>query len=220
MSASADKQHCDPAFSELLSGFDACLTNSRVVCAYGIWQDFTIAYLSPGWYGFAAANGGEPEISSRWSLGANLLTGIHGPLRRFYESGFQRCLLQQRPWEHCYECSSAARYRWYQMMAYPLEAAAGLLIVHALRVERLQPSARPAAAARPEIYVDENGMLHQCSYCRRVRRAERPEVWDWVRQWAERAPSHTSHGICEACYGFYSAQLEKGFSFPQPFQVA
>jgi len=215
----ASSELCEESFRPLLTNFDDTLLDSRVVCTYGLWPDLTIAYLSPGWFGFAAANGGEPEISQRWNLGSNLLTGIQGPLRSFFRDGYLRCLKEQRYWEHSYQCSSMRHYRWLQMLAYPLKNSEGLLVTHTLRIERSHRADLQSSLSNPKYYTDQNNLMQQCSYCRRMRRAARPDVWDWVGSWVEKSPENTSHGICESCYGYYMSRLEDGLDFPKAIKT-
>jgi len=205
---------CKPRFRHLLAHFDDALLESQEVSACGLWPDFSIAYLSPGWLAFSAANGGEPAVSQRWDLGANLLTGISGPLRQFYEKHLAECFTTGCPWQHNYRCSSADKSRWYEMTVYPLESAEGLLIVHTLRVEEPQPLAGDSPTLSIEQYQDDNGIIHQCSYCRRVQRNSAAEAWDWVRALVEKPHSAVSHGICPACFGYYSPRLDLGESMP------
>lgn len=205
---------CNREFRHLLTQFDNALLESRQVSACGLWPDLSIAYLSPGWLAFSAANGGEPAVSQGWDLGANLLTGIGGPLRQFYEEHLAECVATSRPWQHSYECSSPDTYRWFEMTAYPLESAAGLLIVHALHLEKPQSSMGDSPCFTIAHYQDDNGIIHQCSYCRCVQRTSEPEAWDWVRALVEEPHSAVSHGICPACFGYYSPRLDNGQSFP------
>lgn len=216
MLESAFQTHIAPGFQAKLEGFDPQLLDSDRVSICGVWSDLTISFLSPGWLAFAEANGGEPAVSQKWGIGAELLSGIDRSLRSFYQAGFQRCLAEERPWQHDYECSSADVYRWLEMIAYPLPEASGLLIVHSVRLERPHDSADDSAAAQPEAYLDQHGLMHQCSYCRRVQRADRPEVWDWVREWVEQPWGSTSHGICESCYGFYAPRVTGELKLPLP----
>ncbi|HYO23466.1 MAG TPA: hypothetical protein VEQ85_00795, partial [Lacipirellulaceae bacterium] len=130
----------DPTFKPLLAPFEPLLLESQGVCAYGLWSDLRLAYFSPGWFEFSAANGGEPDLSARWTLGTDLLSAIQGPLRPMFRAGYVRALAECRPWEHLYECSSAEQFRTFQMMAYPLANSAGLLVVHSLLVERPHPA--------------------------------------------------------------------------------
>lgn len=214
----ADNLECDGRFAELLSSFDSRLLESEGVCAYGLWPDLSLAYLSPGWFRFAAANGGEPEISMRWRVGSDVLSGIRGPLRGFFEAGYRRCLTDNYPWEHIYECLSPERFRTFQMMAYPLEASRGLLVVHSLSFEQAIPVAaqKSGKSAEHGRYVDGAGLYHQCSYCRRMRRTDEPEIWDRVSEWVRRPPTNTSHGICEGCFGHYCPTVEREAAFHLP----
>jgi hypothetical protein len=210
-----DWSHCDPGFRPLVSDFlEPMLLGSAVVSACGLWPDMRLAYLSSGWFHFAASNEGEPAISSRWNVGANILSGTSGPLRPFFEARYKQCLAEGRPWEHLYECSSPTRYRLFQMLCYPLDGGAGLLCIHSKRVETAW---EPGQVAAPDLqcYIDAAGIYHQCSYCRRMRRAAEPEVWDRVTAWIGKPPESTSHGICEACLGYYLPRLAVGNAFEE-----
>lgn len=55
-------------------------------------------------------------------------------------------------------------------------------------------------------YGDANGLVAQCSNCRKVRRADH-SAWDWVPDWVKQSPGRTTHGICEVCVGFYWGAL-------------
>ncbi|QDU99137.1 hypothetical protein Pla8534_70480 [Lignipirellula cremea] len=206
------RELCQANFRPLLEPFDSRICNSQVVSVCGVWSDLSIAYLSPGWLNFAAANGGEPDVSARWPLGENLLSGIEGPLAKFFEQGYRKCLSEERLWVHVYECSSADQFRLFQMTSYPLPRREGLLIVHSLRVERPQHHDQLNSSVHTD-YADEQNIVHQCSYCRRVRRRE-AAVWDWVREYIDAAPPGISHTICESCFGYYAPRLEAGQEFP------
>jgi len=210
---------CDPAFARLLANHKAALLDSKATCIYGLWPDMRLAYFSPGWFAFAAVNGGMPVIAESWGLGSNAIEAIGGPLRNFYRRGYERCLEERRPWEHCYECSSATRYRWFHMISYPVKESRGLLVVHSLRAERAHTHESSGPVTKPELYIHEDGMLRQCSYCRRMRRVDAQGVWDWVSEWVSKPPGETSHSVCEACYGFYSESMDAGSGFPLPFSA-
>lgn len=209
---------CDPDFLRLLDPYELALQSSTTVSACGIWKDFTIAYLSPGWFSFSDANGGEPAISERWGLGANLLSGITGSLRQLYCETFMRCLREDRRWEHLYDCSSPDRYRLFQMTAYPLQNAEGILITHAARIDYACDRGQ-GVAPDPAAFVDSHGLLHQCSYCRKVQRQNEQPQWQWVHEWAVQSPKNTSHSVCEACYGFYFSRLDSGVQSLEPLRT-
>jgi hypothetical protein len=62
--------------------------------------------------------------------------------------------------------------------------------------------AGPGAPALEARYLTGEGLIQQCSNCRRVRAVE-GEVWDWVPAWVERPDPRISHGLCDVCVGFY-----------------
>ena len=72
-----------------------------------------------------------------------------------------------------------------------------------LRIER--PHAASEAEAPPDTttYFDANGILHQCSHCRRVQNLVAEGAWDWVPEWVEEIPRNTSHTICPPCFEYY-----------------
>lgn len=191
-----------PEFPDLLRGHDLEALNAHAGSIYGVWADYTLAYMNPAWFRFAEENQGEPEISRRWGLGASILdccTG--GYVRNVFSSWFRFCLSQQLPWEHDFECSSGDQYRLFHQNVYPLGRGEGLLIVNALRVEYAQQDW--AGAASMSHYLDEDGCLQQCANCRRVRSFAEPERWDWVPDWVRHCPENISHTFCPVCLRCY-----------------
>ena len=75
-----------------------------------------------------------------------------------------------------------------------------LLLEHSLVAETAHEAA--SAEAREARYIGEDGILLQCSHCRRIR-VIGTQAWDWVREWVARPHPKTSHGICPSCVGFY-----------------
>ena len=122
-------------FQPLLADYDPGVLENDQGTIYGLWPDLTLAYFNPARFRFAAENGGEPAISQDWRLGRQVLEAIALPLRPFFEQNYRRCLLEDRPWEHFYECSSDQLYRQFHMTAFPLGRSKGLLVVNSLRVE-------------------------------------------------------------------------------------
>ncbi len=62
---------------------------------------------------------------------------------------------------------------------------------------------RPARPPEWQTYIKPNGLITMCSHCRRVERADEPEVWDWVPAWVEHMPDETSHSLCRPCLDYY-----------------
>ena len=170
---------------------------------YGVTADLHLAYFNDAWFRFAAANGGEPQISSEWQLGRSLLDCIPELLRRFYEEGYGSCLASGRAWQHDYECSSATHYRRFHQRVIALDAAAGLLMFNSLVVERTHdPVDRPACPPIVESYTNSDGLIIQCCVCRRVKFPDDQDRWDWVPEWVRGFPRHTSHGLCLPCFRY------------------
>jgi hypothetical protein len=167
---------------------------------YGVTADYRLAYFNRAWFDFAAANDGEPAISSGWTLGRCLLDCIPDVLRPFYTEGFDACRTLGA-WQHDYECSTPTRYRRFHQRVLALDGEAGFLVFNSLVVERAHDAAErkpypPAVAA----YTNRDGLIIQCCTCRRVKFPDEHDRWDWVPDWVRNFPRHTSHGLCPPCF--------------------
>ena len=208
----------DNRFSALLVDFDTDGLDHDSATIYGLWPDLTLAYVNLKWFEFARLNGGEPGVTEVWAPGRCVLDAIAASLRPFFTRGFQRSLDESKPWEHLYECSSADEFREFHMTTFPLGQAEGLLVVNSLR--RATAHTRVPCAALEELYLNEDGIVTQCSHCRRVRRVQEKQVWDWVPQWVSAPLANLSHGLCEPCFGFhYSEQRENSGGFAESFRT-
>jgi hypothetical protein len=197
-------ERLDREFKTLLRhyNFDYLETHSGAI--YGVWKNFRLAYLNPGWYRFARENGGEPNISHKWGLGRSILDCISGDAKSFYAAKFKACLNSHTVWSHDYGCSSDAVCRCYHQIVYPLSEQKGLLIVNSLIVEGVRgPELNRENAADRSIYLDKNGFFCQCAYCRRIKNFHDAERWDWVPVWVKRCPKNTSHTFCPSCFAHY-----------------
>jgi hypothetical protein len=164
----------------------------------GTWPDLTLALMNDGWSKFASENGGNVD---RWCLGSCLLDAIPAILLPFYRNHFEAVLRENRPWEHTYECSSPDLLRLFHMIVFPIQAGLGLLIVHSLRQES---SHDPSTNACPiDEYKATDGFIHQCVHCRRVRRGDDRNAWDWLPELVRAPRPNTSHGLCQPCFEFY-----------------
>lgn len=200
-----------PHFEKLLHSHSIASLRQHTGAIYGIWSDFRLAYLNPGWFRFALENGGEPQITFKWKLGVSILDAVSFPLRAFYEHSYRHCLRSQQIWNHEYECSSDSVYRWLHQIVYPLGQAEGLLIVNSVKIERPHdPQERPVQPAEDVIYRDQYGLAHQCAHCRRVRNLLERERWDWIPEWVKQVPQATTHTLCFACYGHYYPLVANG----------
>lgn len=194
----------DPGFKRLLRSHKIEDLRAHAGAIYGIWPDFRLAYLNPGWFRFAADNNGEPEISRRWDLGVSMLDALPPETQAFYKARYRDCLESGNTWSYEYECSSAQIFRLLAQIVYPLGAGEGLLIANSLRVEQAHdPKGRPVNPPLDSVYRDQEGLIHQCAGCRRVKNPLEPERWDWVPAWVDRIPVATTHTFCPSCFGHF-----------------
>lgn len=200
---------CDPGFAALLKGFDQEAIDRHSSSVYGLWPDLSLAYVNPAWFRFAADNNGEPDISTRWSIGSAFMQAVPDPLQNFYARLFSATLADgtrtdPRPVQHEYECSSAALYCRFLMTVYPLRSSSGLLVVNTLTVEcPHDQSERPPQLADPQTYADADGIVRQCAHCRRIQVPANPDLWHWIPAWVEKCPAQTSHTLCNFCLDHY-----------------
>lgn len=204
-------ERLDRRFNKLLRNYDPLSLRQHSQAIYGIWPDFRLSYINPGWFRFALENEGEPNISTKWTLGASIVKAMSPPVREFYMNRYRRCLQTGTPWSHEYECSSPTVYRWLHQSAYPLGRAEGLLIVNSLRIERLHdPQERRAEKAEDSIYRDKNGIAYQCPHCRRFKNLLELERWDWIPEWVKHVPPATTQALCSVCFAHYYPDVANG----------
>jgi hypothetical protein len=188
-------------FEQLLRNFRLEKLDASEDTIYAIRNDLTLVYVNRGWSLFAAHNGGEPEISTRWPMGQSIQNAIPDILRPFFSEHFSRCLETRCPWHHQYQCSSPETYREFMMTTYPLGDRNGLLIVNSLLKQT--PHNRISHLPLEDEYRNKDGIIIQCVHCRRVQRGDNELSWDWIPDWLSTFPENTSHGLCDPCYGFY-----------------
>jgi hypothetical protein len=160
-----------------------------------IAPDGEIGWVNPGWLRFARANGGA-DAAIR--VGDNYFAAIRGEVRGLFERAVTNCLTSGAPREQDYECSSANERRAFRLRMLPLSGRT-VLLVHSLVAARSDDrTAEPPDEAR---YRDDNGLLAQCSNCRRTR--SRDASWHWVPAWVQTLPQGVTHVLCPVCRGFY-----------------
>lgn len=198
-------QYLDESFAPSLEEHDLEALERYAGTVYAIRPDFRLAYMNPAWFRFAEINGGEPDISRRWPLGAPVMPAISAALRSFYEIKFRACLHRGEPWNHDYECSSAGAFRRYRQTTYPLKNGEGLLIVNSLELEAPHdPAKRPPMPPAEVKYRDDKGAINQCASCRRVKVPKAADRFDWVPAWVEQPPSGVSFLLCPPCERHYA----------------
>jgi hypothetical protein len=167
---------------------------------YVLDRDLRIVYCNEAWDRFATENGGRSLLRPR-PLGLCVIDVIPPQLKRFFEKAYREALSTGLVWQHCYECSSPAVYRKYEMKVHPDREAGHLVVVNSLAVEWLHSATeRETYGPDEEIYTDWDGIVTVCCECRRTRRSGREaSIWDWVPGYVEQPPGRISHGICDVC---------------------
>lgn len=157
-----------------------------------------ILWVNERWWALARSHGAESALV-RYGPGASYFDGIAAPLRAHYEAVLREALRTRAPFEEVYECSSPAARRLYHFRALPLDPH-GLLLEHSVAVEWRRAGAGAPPEAGP--YIDEHGLIRQCSHCRRVARVSEA-AWDLVRSVDATTAASVSHGICPTCVDYY-----------------
>jgi len=199
---------CDPSFEPLLEGFDREALDAHPGSVFGLSSDRRIAYVNAAWSRFAEENEGQPGIQHAWDLGASYLDAVAEPLRSFYEDLLRRAVeagaASMHPAACDYECSSAETFRMYHMDVYALHGGRGYLLVNSLVVEEPHdPAKRAPHDPDRDAYTDPDGLIHQCSHCRRVENLRVQDRWDWVPDWVDEPPEETSHTVCTVCFEYF-----------------
>jgi hypothetical protein len=157
-----------------------------------------ITYCNLAWDRFASQNGGQ-DLAREVVVGRPVMDAVPAPLKPFYNDAYDRVLSSQKPWEYTYECSSATTYRSFRMSIFPDPDNSGLMIVNSLTVERPHGSEREPSNLTDVYTTKDHGITTMCCHCRRTRKIDQKEVWDWVPGFVERPPRLVSHGICPVC---------------------
>lgn len=198
----------DPRYRGLLDelfGLDELAENPESV--FAVDHEGRLVFLNPGWDRFARENGGHPQMAEAWGIGADYFSAISMPLRGFYRNLLERAPVRGEtltPRSHVYECSTASLFRQFHMQVYALPRNRGWLILNSLILERPHDRAsHPVHPPDSERYRDAQGMIRQCSHCRRIHDPSDAARWNWVPAWVQRAPANTSHGLCPVCDRYY-----------------
>ena len=193
-----------PYFETWLDKFDLATLEEHPSAIFSLLPDLRICYLNPGWFSFAAANGGEPGISIRFPIGTLLSDAISGPLRDYYIDAYTRVFDSGKVWEHDYECSTPDTFRIYHQAAYPLDNKKAIIVINSLSVEMPHDeTGRKSMQALEKKYRNKNGFITQCGHCRRTQRVDGVVQWDWVPAWVAVLPKNISHGLCKPCFDYY-----------------
>jgi hypothetical protein len=163
----------------------------------------SIVCVNEAWDRIAAASKGPlaaEVVGTRWS---DHIEGAE--LRAWYEALLERVLHGGAGESHRCDCNTPDRYRLFSSRFEPLRARrsaekVGVLILTSL-IEEAPIGERYRLGTPDELrYLDPDGLVRQCSGCRRVRvTGPSPPVWELVPEYVATPPPDVSHGLCKLC---------------------
>ncbi len=173
--------------------------------SFALDSSMCLAYVNPAYLTFGCANGGINSADTFTGIGIFVGNFMNEPLRQFYLNAYTMVMENNKTWSHDYDCSSPSLYRRFRQSAYPLPQK-GIVVINHLIEERTHTasSGQPVKA----IYLNKNGLIAQCSHCRKVRQSESNMQWDWVSEWVANPPSEITHSLCEFCADYYYKGLQ------------
>jgi len=186
--------------------------------AYVIDAGGIIVRVNWAWDREAQAAGGP---RSGEVLGTRWLDWIHGDELRAWHADLLARLLgspyapgQGGVVQTC-ECNTSMRYRVFTMRFSPLTThrvrePSGVLVITTLIAEGLIEAHYRVGVPDPARYRDAQGVLRQCSGCRRVHvPGVEPPSWEIAPALVATPVPDVSHGICELCWERYYSGLAR-----------
>ena len=173
---------------------------------YLLDADLRIAECNLGWDKFAAENGGV-RISRAEVRGRPVFDFIPQVLVRFYQDKFAEALGFGHWIGFDYECSTPDVFRQFHMALRAVESS-GLLVVNSYLPNQRAPLNATNQALADAAYVSPGGMLTMCAHCRRTRRQDGSNTWDWVSRFLRDTGRKTSHGLCPRCTSYLYPDLD------------
>ncbi|MGD8709046.1 MAG: hypothetical protein PVF40_01555, partial [Ectothiorhodospiraceae bacterium] len=158
----------DPRLAPLIDCVSVDTLEAEDGTVFAVWEDGRLGYINEAWGHFARENEGEPVITEHYPLGTSVYQGMAPPMRRFFASLVKKALATGRVVAHSYECSSPTTYRLYHQSLYPVGSRRAVVAVNSLVETHAHPGPSVSHEPDPSLYRDADGVLSQCSYCRRV----------------------------------------------------
>lgn len=188
-----------PDFVPELAEYNLDALDEATSTVFGVRPNLTIGFRNRAWFRFWADNDGGTRP---WDDGP-ILNAFSEDLRSWYAGLYARVRLYRIAEEHEYSCPTPTMDQVFRARILPLRR--GLLLIHTL----LKSSPTLAAGPPEDVarYRDGDGIVTQCSHCRRTRRVRDPATWDWVPAYLDRAQTDVSHGLCPCCFEVYYPQL-------------
>ena len=173
---------------------------------YLLDADLRIAECNLGWDKFAAENSGV-GISRDEVRGRSVFDYIPEVLVRFYQDKYAEALRVGHWIGFDYECSTPDLFRQFHMALRAVESS-GLLVVNSYLPEQRTPLPAPDTALADAAYMSPSGMITMCAHCRRTKRRDGSNTWDWVSRFLRDTGRKTSHGLCPRCTAYLYPDLD------------
>jgi len=169
----------------------------------------SILWVNRAWDRFAAANDGAPQALGASVVGTPFLDHIAGSEVQTYCAAalaHAKRLVDPPPLGGVVlvgECNSDRLARLmtsrFTPVFTPSGELAGLSAVYTMLREAPISESYPPVARDAGRYRAANGLIRQCSCCRRVRDPGEPNAWDLVPALVVSRHPDVSHGICPVC---------------------
>ena len=191
-------------FKSKLVGLDFDTIENSPHSIFGLSKELKLIYYNTAWLQFSKTINDDSCISVNYPLGTSVEDAMSGTLKDFYIFNYKKVLNESKVWTHEYECSAVGVYRLFYQEVFPLKNGEGIIVVNSIRTEKNIQDVNTLELTNLKLeYTDLNGMITQCSNCRKIQRIHEKEIWDWVPTFLSETHEHVSHSICPICYDYY-----------------
>jgi PAS domain-containing protein len=153
---------------------------------------------------------GAEVLGTRWSA------YIRGEeLRAWYEAVLDRVLTRGVGESHRCDCNTPDRFRLFSSRFEPLRKhrsteRVGVLVLTSMLEEAPIGERYKIGPLDERRYLTPDGLVFQCSGCRRVRVAgPPPSVWELVPEYVAKPRQDVSHGLCRLCRELYYGMIAR-----------
>lgn len=193
----------DQVFMKKILYLDLKLINESQDVIYIIDAKFILKAYNKAWVNFARSNKGE-DVLIKYPIGSMILDAFQGPFKSYFTKKYNDSLEFNKHFEHNYKCPTAEGDRVFRQFAYPLKGSIGLVISNHLVLEKPHME-EPQEFTKQ--FVDDDGLIHQCSNCRKIKDPAKG-AWLWVPSLLADPFPETSHGICPQCLDYFYPEIE------------
>lgn len=172
---------------------------------YIIDREYKIVDFNNGYKRFAIENEGE-DILLKWPIGSNILSSIPDIIRNEIKKMYDDVIVKNTVIEREYDCHSPTVFRRFKMRILPFMNGFALHEHCLIESSQLSGAYELSDGDIESGYIDINGIIHQCCYCRRIQSNADINNWVWVVPLIKRNNnflSNISHTICPVCFLHY-----------------